>query len=257
MKYLISIAVLFMFMLSGCSESTTSGPTSTGTVYLWIGADKDTWVWYESPDVSWGQDGYMRVAYANDTKKSFVHFPIPSLPEGTTIEEAYLELYHGGKNEDGQTDDLEIDVQRVYEEWSPSTLTWNNQPAFTNAAEFTIDLQSQAWSASDDIVTIVREIFDDPDSFEGFQVFWLKNTGMNIEKGFHSNNNDRTPTDMKHAPRLLVKITLPDGKTTDDITLPPLITDNDLDFEAGTEILMLRYASGSSWPDSWEVVHDN
>ncbi len=256
MKHAFIILSILLLTLFACSSSTTSGPTSSGTVFLWIGADKDTWIWQQSPDNSWGQDGYVRIAYANDIKRGYVHFPIPDLPEGTTIDEAYLELYHPGKNSDGQTDDIEIDVQRMNFEWSPSELTWNNQPAFTAAAQFTIDLRSQAWSSSDDIVTMIRDIFDDPANFHGFTIFWQRNAGFNIEKGFSSNNYDRTADDMKKAPRLLVKITLPDGKSTDDISLPPLIDDNDLDFPAGTEILMLRYSGGNSWPDSWEVVHD-
>jgi len=60
--------------------------------------------------------------------------------------------------------------------------------------------------------------------------------------------------DMKTAPRLLVKIKLPAGKTTNDIELPAWPSDNDLDFGAGVEILMLKFQSGSDWPEDWNVV---
>ena len=223
-----------------------------------IGAERaglDGLVWYEYPESSWGQDGYMRVAFMGDNKRSFVHYHLPILPEGTQILEAYMELYHGGKNEDGYTDDLDIMVQRASDTWSPETLTWNNQPSFTRSTEFYIDLRSQAWSASTDIVEIVREMFDDPDAYYGFIVeFWSSSITHGIEKGFDSNNYSRTADDLKHSPRLLVKIELPLGKTTDDIILPPLASDNDLDFGEGVEILMLRYSGGSDWPSTWNVV---
>lgn len=255
MKYALITIALLGLVLSGCSPSTSTGPTSTGTVYLWISADKDTWIWYEYPESSWGQDGYMRVAHLGDHKRSFVHFHLPILPEGTQISKAYMELYHGAANEDGYTDDLDIMVQRASDAWSPETLTWNNQPTFIRSTEFFIDLRSQAWSASLDIVDVARQMFADPDSYYGFIVdFWSSSITQGIEKGFDSNNYSRTADDLKHSPRLLMKIELPSGKTTDDITLPALASDNDLDFGQGMEILMLRFSGGSDWPSSWNVV---
>jgi hypothetical protein len=255
MKYALIAMALIGLVLSGCSTSSTSGPTSSGTVYLWISADKDTWVWYEYPESSWGQDGYMRVAFMGDNKRSFVHFHLPILPQGTQILEAYMELYHGGANEDGYTDDLDIMVQRASGAWSPETLTWNNQPTFIRSTEFFIDLRSQTWSATPDIVDVALQMFADPDSYYGFIVdYWASSVPQGIEKGFDSNNYTRTADDLKHSPRLMLKIELPSGKTTDDITLPALASDNDLDFGEGVEILMLRYSGGSDWPSSWNVV---
>jgi len=241
-------------LMGGCGR--TSAPADDSqTQYLWIAADKDTWVWFEYPDSQWGQDGYLRVAYLGDNKRSFVHFFLPNLPEGTEVLEAYVELYHGGTTEDGYSDDLDIKVQRAAGAWSPGTLTWNNQPAFGRATEFTIQLRSAAWSASGDIAGIVQEMVDAPASYHGFIVdYFDPGLSHGIEKGFDSNNHSRTAQDLAHAPRLLAKVLLPAGKTMNDVTLPAIPADNDLDFPPGTSILMLRYSSGPDWPAAWDVV---
>lgn len=255
MKSILVVLLCLLPILAGCSSSTTTGPTSSGVVCLWIGADKDTWVWFERPDNEWGQDGHLRVADYGDHKRSFVHFHLPILPEGTEILEAYLELYHGATSEDGYTDDIDIMVQRAPRPWSPQTLNWNSHLPFTPSSEFTIDLRSQAWSASADINQRVVEMFGDPANDHGFVVHYdNQSLTTGVEKGFHSNNYNRPADDLATAPRLLVKIELPEGKTTDDMVLPALGSDNDLDFPAGTEILMVKFAPGPGWPSSWNVV---
>ena len=256
MKWPALFVIVLSLLVPGCRKN---APTSSGgtaqTVCLWIAADKDTWVWFEYPESSWDKDGYLRVAYYGDHKRSFVHFHLPNLPAGTEIAEAHMELYHGGTTEDGYTDDLDIQVQRASGAWDPATLTWNNQPTFSRATEFLIHLRSAAWSASDPILTIVRETFANPSAYYGFVVdLFLPAETHGFEKGFDSNNKDRTVQDLKHAPRLLMKVKLPQGKTVSDITLPSLPSDNDLGFPAGTQILMLRYSQGSDWPSTWEVA---
>lgn len=256
MKNLIIVIALIFSIISGCTKSTSTGTSGNSQTWcLWIGADKDTYVWLEYPDSQWGKQGYLAVAYLGDHKRSFVHFVLPNLPDGTEILEAYMELYHGGQNEDGYSDDLDILVQRASGSWSPETLTWNNQPPFSRATEFTIHLRSRAWCGSEEIKHIVTQMFEDPENDYGFIIdFFSASITVGIEKGFHANNFDRTASDMKNAPRLLVKVELPSGKTINDITMPPLASDNDLGFPPGTEILMLRYNNGAEWPENWNVV---
>jgi len=258
------IAAPFLLGLSGlvfisCGILPTgTGDEESGTVYLWIGADKDTYVSARESNRNFGGNGFLVVAGNQDLsiiKRSYVHFLIPNLPEGTEIEEAYLELYHPGKNEDGKRDDISIPVVRAVKNWSPLTMTYDDQPnSFPSSHEFSLNLRSQAWSGSDDIVSLVRQIFDNPDTFHGFVLFWPDVQLLGIEKGFYSNNSqDRTAGDMGRSPRLLVKVTLPDGKSTDDITLPPFPSDNDLEFD-GQDVQMLRYAGGDDWPEDWNVA---
>jgi hypothetical protein len=263
MRRMLCIMVFAALLIGGCSSNkgVGSGDQASGTVCLWIGADKDAYVTCgrtvgcEEGDHNHGQDIYLVVAgWELAHKRSYVHFLLPILPEGTEIMEAYLEFHHPGKNEDGNTDNVDIPVQKASGDWSPMDLTWNNQPAFTPSQLFTIDLKSQAWSGSSNIVAAVTDMFGDPESDYGFVLWWTELTGVGIEKGFHSNNcMDRTASDLGSSPRLLVKIKLPSGKTTSDISLPALPLDNDLPFE-GQEILMLRFSSGSNWPEDWDVT---
>jgi hypothetical protein len=232
----------------------SGGGNGSSVWFLWIGADMDATVDVTMPDVNWGNDGYNRVAYGTTkVKRSYIHFMIPNFPEGTTVLEAYVELYHGGKNEDGMTDDIDIPFQEASDTWSAMEITWNNQPSFTPGGMYYIDLRSQSWSASDEIKGVVQGYFNSPSSHRGIVVYW-SNMSLFIEKGFSSNNDlSRTAASMGKAPRLLAKISLPDGKTIDDVTLPAFPAGTDLDFP-GEEILMLRYSSGTDWPETWDVI---
>lgn len=257
-------AILGVSLLIGCNNISpnSSNQQASGTVFLWIGADKDAFVSCGRPaggcpesHLNFGQNDKLVVANSQVAiKRSYVHFLIPNLPAGTEIQEAYLELYYPAKNEDGQTDDIDIPVVRAVAPWSPLEITYDTEPnSFPSNSEFTLDLESQSWSGSPDIADIVRQIFSAPSEFHGFVLFW-QDQSLGIEKGFYSNNYiGRTADDLGQSPRLLVKVQLPSGKTTDDITLPAIPADNDLEFE-GQEVLMLRFSGGDDWPESWEVT---
>ena len=248
--------VTMLVSLDGCTSKSTN-PPSVQDWCLWIGSDKDTYVWMEYPQSNWKQQGYLAVAYLGDHKRSFVHFLMPNLPEGTIITRAYLELYHGGQNEDGYSDEIDMQVQRASASWSVATLTWATQPTFSRQTEFYLHLRSKNWCGSDEIQDVVTEMIVHPENDFGFIVdYYDPALTHGIDKGLHSNNLDRTAADMKTAPRLLMKIRLPAGRTFSEITLPPLSSDNDLGFAPGTEILMMRYAPGSDWPDEWSVIAD-
>lgn len=262
MKRRIAVSLLFILVGTlplGCQLlPTSSDPKASGTVFLWIGADKDTYVSANEPNRNFGQNGFLVVAGNQSLgiiKRSYVHFLLPTLPENTVIEEAYLELYHPGKNEDGQRDDINIPVVRAADSWNPLTMTYGDEPnSFPAGSEFSIALRSQAWAGSGDISGIIGPAFEDPDRFHGFVLFWQDVQSLGIEKGFYSNNyQGRSAADMGNSPRLLVKASLPEGKSTDDITLPPFPSDNDLDF-AGQEVKMLRFTGGEEWPDEWNVA---
>lgn len=250
---LLAVAVLAVTACSSNNPVTSNGDGS-GVVYLWIGADMDATVDITMPDVNWGNDGYNRVALGTTkAKRSYIHFMIPNFPEGTTVLEAHLELYHGGKNADGVTDEIDIPFLEASDTWRADEITWNNQPAFTPGGTHFIDLISQSWSASDDYGPEVQAYINDPSSHRGIVVYWAS-TALYIEKGFSSNNSiTRTAAAMGEAPRLLAKIRLPEGKTMSDVTLPTFPEGTDLSFP-GEEILMLRYASASDWPEDWDVI---
>ena len=119
---------------------------------------------------------------------------------GKIVLEAHVELYHGGKNEDGATDEINIPFLEASDTWMADEITWNNQPWFTPGGTHFIDLLSQSWSASDDYKTETQVYFDDPSSHRGIVVYWVA-TWLSIEKGF-SSNNSIAPSSI--SPRLMI-----------------------------------------------------
>jgi hypothetical protein len=251
--------------LTGCiplPTSTGGGTVADGDVYFWISSDKDTYVSCGSPaqscpEQSWTfgtRDQLVAAEWDLGIKKSYIHFTPPTLPAGAEILEAYVELYHSGRNEDGHTDDLTLPVDIAATSWSPHTLTYANQPNTQLIGSVTsIELQSQAWSSTPDISGLVSDWIENPASNKGLVVYWFSQY-QNAEKGFYSNNHrSRTATDLGLAPRLLMKVGFADGTSTADMTLGPLPSDNDIDL--GPEVLMVRYTSTTDWPSDWAVAH--
>ena len=233
-------------------------------VYLWISSDKDSYVSCGPPsgncpeqNFNFGTNSSLVVANsAVAIKKSYVHFTLPNLPSGSQIKEAYLELYHSGKNEDGKSDNILIPVGLASDDWSPMTLTYANEPNRSfPSEEFSIKLRSQDWSGTQNISRLIQELIFTSKEFRGFQLYWPYQS-QGIEKGFYSNNYiGRTVGDMGLAPRLLIKLTLPASKTVADISLPQqLPSDTDLNFPGQLVTMMQFVTGGNNWPASWDVA---
>lgn len=268
-RFLI-LSIPFLIFISSCDLISSSDDDSnrTGTTaFMWIGSDKDAYVSCGTvgPPCSEGEQNYgdsgSLVVARNGValKKIYIHFSLPELPSGSTVETAYLELYHPAQNEDGQTDDINIPFGRAADSWSPGTITFENEPnpQLTGAESF-INLNSMEWSGSPDIAGIIRDWYNlaDPSANHGFYIYWDQQS-LGIEKGFYSNNDiRRKEDDLGLSPRLLLKIQLPGGSSSSDIDPPPIAPDNDLNFD-GQEILVARIRTGSDWPDSWNVRRGN
>lgn len=262
--FAVSTVPLAAVVLTGlaCGQlPLTSDPTASGTVYLWVSADKDALVSCgpassncSEQNLNYGTYGFLAVANNGvGLKKSYVHFTPPTFPAGTEILEAYVELFHGGQNEDGQTDDVLIPVAHALAAWDPNTLTWANQPNTQLVGEFTtVNLTSQDWSGTPDVAPLVQDWHDQPATNYGLVLYWNQQS-LGIEKGFSSNNHtSRTQTELGQAPRLLIKIQLPDGTTTDDMTLGFLPPDHDLG-NLPQPLTTVRFQSGDDWPAEWGV----
>lgn len=250
-------------MAAGCDilQQAPAGPNASGVVCVWLSANKDTYASFgrvgEEAERTFGAHGSLVVATGPLGRKiAYVDFTRPVFPEGTEILLAKLELYHGGRNEDGSSDDITFSVGPVRNEpWSPATLNWNNRPDRGGMApnEFPLYLRSQAWSGTRDIAGHVREMFGRTDHF-GFVVSHHDpSSGRQVEKGFSSNNDiSRKQNDQGRAPRLLLKIKLPPGATTSDIVLPFLPADHDLE-RLAQPVLMMRFVQADEFPASWQA----
>jgi len=255
-------ALSVLSLVTGCITFPSSNEDGGGDVHMWISSDKDTYVSCGNPmqgcpekDRTFGTSNQLVAAeWELGIKKTYLHFTPPKLPPGAEILEAYIEVYHSGKNEDGNTDDLQLPIDFAGAAWSPSTLTYANQPNQQLFGSFTtLALRSQAWSSTPDVAGLVQQWIDDPASNLGIVMYWAS-PSQNAEKGFYSNNHtSRKVNDLGLAPRLLVKVRFADGTTTADMTLGALPPDNDLSL--GAEVLMVRYVSSETWPGDWRVAH--
>jgi len=258
----ITLAAL---LASGCNllqEATPAQPVGSGTICFWIAADKDTYASFgrtgEEGDLNFGQHGTLVVATGpNGRKKTYLNFARPNFPEGTEILFAKIELFHPGKNEDGTSDDIPLDISTIRTEpWSPATLTWNNRPdrGASHTSEFQLMLRSQAWSGTGNIKGFIEDMFMNPSSHYGFLVALEDGFFANqIEKGFYANNDiRRKQDDLGLSPRLVMKVKLPAGKSTNDVTMPFLPTDNDLK-NLPRPVTMVRFVQADEFPSDWKV----
>ena len=261
----------------GGGANPTTPPTNpdmrephTGTVFLWLGADMDAHVSCGRPgdgcpegNTNYGLHGTLPVAGSIlAIKRIYVHFSMPTFPAGSVLEEAWFEMFHPGTREDGMTDDVKIPVTIAAGPWLPRTITWNNQPNANTAGSIsTIKLNSAEWSSTGNIRQTVGGWINDPDSNYGLVTFWNTNMNPGIEKGFYSINDIRRRLDdMGPTPRLLMRVRLPDGATSNDIVLPPFLAPgHDLPTQPGQPITMLEVSpgEGGNFPSAWRVRRGN
>ena len=118
MKNLLFIFItISLVSLSSCDifEQSIQTAGESGTVYFWLASDADTYVELVggTTPTQANNSGHDFLAVQHSVlgvKRTYVNFPLPSFPEGTEINEVYFEMFHSGQNEDGKTDDINIDV---------------------------------------------------------------------------------------------------------------------------------------------------
>jgi hypothetical protein len=264
-KTLLFLAGISCLFLSSCDivdDIITINETAAGTVYFWISSDADTYVECVNTGGACNgstidHSGYDFITAGSSVlaiQRSYVNFPRPTFPPGTVIEEAYFELFHSGKNEDGKRDDILVDVHKVRTPWNAGQLTYSNQPIQTGSGggEFHIRLESQDWSGTENIGFDIPKELGPAGNFNGFLIF-MANHEPGYMKGFYSGNHkSRTLSDLGFAPRLLLKVTLPEGTTTDDVKFESLHSDGN-----GGGYFGYRFRQSSGWPGEWKVAHLN
>jgi hypothetical protein len=255
------LTCLFLFSCEIVDDVVNVNQTAEGTVYYWITSDADTYV--ECVSIGGACNGseidhsgydFITVGHnVNAIQRSYVNFPRPGFPPGTVIEEAYFELFHSGKNEDGKSDDILMDVHKVRSGWNAGQLTYTNQPIpVGGGGEFRMKLESQDWSGTENIGFDPEKEFGPAGIFEGFLVF-ISNYEPGYVKGFYSGNHkSRTLTDLGLAPRLLLKVTLPSGTSTNDVTFDAVHADG-----KGGGYFGFRFRQGLDWPADWKLANRN
>jgi hypothetical protein len=242
----------------GCdNQPTPTAPTTDGSNLLWLSSEADALVKCSvaaqcgDGGANFGALSYLSAGGGElEHSRSYMRFPMPKFPLGTKIVKAQLELHHGGKSEDGTSDDVCLDVAHASSMWQPFGVTWNEQPlSSTTGSEVRLDLVSQGWSGADVTGLVIDQLADPSQSF-GFVVF--ANANQNLRKTFDSNAHpSRTPTDLGTAPRLLVHFEREKGG---DIEWPAAFDDyTDLPFP-GQSVEFAYAETGDDWPAEWEAA---
>lgn len=259
-QLVIAAAVILVGLAgAGCVRNLGSIATSggDGEVCYWISADADTYIGPgPEADRNFGREGSVSVSGFTSVQPSrltFVRFPYLHFPQGTEILEAKFQLFMGGKNEDGQGDDITMAVDLIHDfPWSPLTLTWNTNDAGRRSwgGTYPFIIRPQNWCTTENIAEAVRTSYANQDKIHGYVVSYRRQTAH--RKGFSSNQDfSRKQNDLGKAPRLLLRVKLPAGSTTSDVTLPFLAADTDLTLPR--PVTTVRFSVSSTWPADWDV----
>jgi PKD repeat protein len=132
----------------------------------------DSWVEAEFPNDNHGSDTSLRVRSDSRTRRSYLRFDLSSIPTGKSITSVKLYLYCTYADANPS---VEIYVHETGDDWSESTITWNNAPVvgalITSASVggtgkyyyWDITSYAQAQYASDKILSVVvKLLLDDP-----------------------------------------------------------------------------------------------
>lgn len=272
MKYTFILLASVLFLSSCDIIDPGKGKTrgSSDIAYIWTAPYSDTYISNQEPDRNFLNYELMAASNAVGPlgpglkTTCYVKFLMPILPPGAEVEEAYFEIFHGGKNEDGTTDDITFNVSEVGVPFNARTVTWNNGPdgrQFTPGLPLAPDInrfRSQDWCSSPNISGLIQSYIDDPSKNHGFRM-----TVADVRvfyKGFYSNNSfGRSATSLGKAPRIVMKVRMPAGMASQsNISWPSTPADHDMTnprvFPAGQPILISQYQfGGSDFPSSWEV----
>jgi hypothetical protein len=99
-----------------------------------ITATRDTWADQNAPTSTNGDtDRDLRVQTRAPTqnRRTYLYFPVQTLPNGCHVESATLKLF---QNSTQEPDAHTIDAYRAASPWDESTLNWNNAPATVGGA---------------------------------------------------------------------------------------------------------------------------
>jgi hypothetical protein len=129
----------FGFLLPAQIDSLVLRPDGTN--------GKDGLIWSFHPNSNHAtNDEALWAAWTNggnpSNKRFFIEFNMSSIPAGTTVDSAFLFIYHNptANNHGGFHTGAgnSFFVRRVTSTWTENGLTWNNQPSVTSSNQVTV-----------------------------------------------------------------------------------------------------------------------
>ncbi len=128
------------------------------------------------PDMNFGNYPIISAFAWTDTEyfnigRSFIYFDLSKIQAYTAINSAKLSIYFDSyANLNAQTGENAFTIYRVSQSWNVNTVTWNNQPSYSNldsvvVAKSTFENQSYL---NIDVTNMVRDMITNPTVSFGF-----------------------------------------------------------------------------------------
>ena len=169
-------------LLLVCAYLTTNGQTTTITLTTgsdWTDATlikslKSS----ESAMANTNYNSYPRLAVTAwnhssslATYRNLLKFDLTSIPVGTTVQSAQLQLFSDPANTSGEFSNSGSNsfyIQKVTQAWTASTVTWNNQPASTTTGRVTVGSSTSAIeNITVNVTALVQDMVNNPASNYG------------------------------------------------------------------------------------------
>ena len=152
--------VTYYYVVTAENTSAQEGGNSNeanATPYSILIAASDSWVTEKKPGQNHGSDILIEVKSKNgQAARGFVEFDISSIPAGSTINSATLNLCAILVPNPSRT----YDVHRVTAGWAEGTITWNNQPPVAVAATDSAATPTSPWCMTWTVTTDVQAWVD-------------------------------------------------------------------------------------------------
>ncbi len=130
MKKLTLITAIFVMVTLLSMSLTALAAGSQSITRTFQPSSADTYIDANAPDISYGSDTTMNVkSKSAQDCRSLMQFDISTIPSGSSVSSASLQLYLGT----APSADRTHDVHRVTSTWA-DTVTWNTVPAFNGTA---------------------------------------------------------------------------------------------------------------------------
>ena len=256
-------AVNFNLVNKACVEKTPAGGDESGLFSINVGqlsagvptglvlqpSTADSYVNQALPGTNYGTATTMYIqAKTKTAKRALAQFDLSSIPSGSTINSATLELYAASIV--GTTT---LNVHRITGTWTETGVTWTNQPSFTSTADASISGGSGVGWRIWNVLSVVQSWYNGTNTNYGLLVKCSTETGITAITYTFATKEYSTTT---YRPILRINYTPPSywdcsyvgvGSCTTTCTSPsqPVITsitDVDACTQSGVQI---NYTSGT------------
>lgn len=179
---IISIGLLSLLSISCTKESFVDYVTDTTTISKVYQTNEDSSIdaVVESlnPNTNYGNSTHLTAfSWTNggsfNTSRSFLKFDLSDITPQTKISSATLSLFYSNYgNLSEQSGNNAFTIFKVSVPWDENTITWANQPTFTNIDSISIVKSSSPQQSYTDIdvTPVIQDMINNPSNNHGFMI---------------------------------------------------------------------------------------